>query len=336
VSAPSALGVVVPSFEGAGRVGRLLAQLGRQTLAPERFEVVVVDDGSKTPLSEVLDPCGHPFGLRVLWQPNGGAAAARHRGALATEAPLLVFIDDDMEVEPDFLQAHLRAHQDGRPKVVLGRMRGPAGGVPGLFERWHQTHLDRKAATLRQGGLIPGKMLFSGNVSMRRCDYLAVGGFDPSLRRGHDAELGLRLQKHGVPFVFCEQAFSRHGPEDHPLQWWRERAALYGRVDQRIWSKHPDIPQASPWQLARQMSPLARPFIALAVHAPQAAGWLAERVLRAAMVLDGAGQQALALKVVTLGYTLDYFRGLRLELGSTRRALQEAQKVGLAPARAVS
>lgn len=312
MSATPRVSVVVPSYEGAARVRRLLSNLAQQT-AVGTFEVVVVDDGSPTVLAEQVDPSAYPFALKLVRQANAGAASARHRGATQAKGELLLFVDDDMEVPDTFVAAHAERHAGGEQVVVLGRMRGHEGKC-GLMERWHQFHLDRYAQKYATGKLpIRGNALFSGNVSMRRADYVAAGGFDASLRRGHDAELGLRLEKLGVRFTFAEEAWSRHAPEDHALAWWRDRAMLYGRVDLRIARKHPDAAHASPWRWLRQMNPASRPFIHLALKAPSVARVVGGAVLDAAHALDAAGLNAVAIKAVSLAYTMDYFRGVHEE-----------------------
>ena len=318
------LSVVVPSYEGGARVRRLLSQLASQTLRPDAFEVVVVDDGSPTPLWEALDRADWPFALSVLRQQNAGAAAARHLGATRSRGRILLFVDDDMEVPEDFVESHAAHHTGEEKRVLLGRMRAGAGGS-GLMERWHQLHLDRKAAQFSADrGAIRGNSMFSGNVSMRREDYFAAGGFDATLRRGHDMELGLRLEKIGARFEFSEKAWSRHAPDPHGLPWWRERAMLYGRIDRRIWRKHPEARHASPWRWLRETNPLIRPFIALALRAPEVAKVVGSAVLRAAHGFDAVRLDAVALKAVTVAYTMDYFRGVRAEIGPLEAALAEA------------
>ncbi len=314
------LSVVVPSYEGASRVKRLLDLFRAQTLPTSAFEVIVVDDGSERALNEVIEARTYPFAVTLLRQANAGAAAARHLGALQARADVLIFVDDDMVVGPGFLAAHLRHHDERAGLVVLGWMRGEVEDW-GLMERWHQHHLDKKSEALSSGAPIRGNSLFSGNVSLRREDYLAVGGFDRSLRRGHDAELGLRLEKHGACFRFSKHAWSLHGMDRQPLTWWRARAVLYGRVDLRIAKKHPDLRHASPWRWLRQMNPVARPFIELSLRWPQRAERVGGGLLQLAEALDRVKVRGPALKAVTLAYTVDYFRGAVEEAGSPKAAL---------------
>lgn len=317
------LSVVIPTFNRAALLRRLLLQLAGQSLPPGDFEVCVVDDGSTPPVRELLADLETPCKLQLIAQENAGAAAARHEGVLAAVGELVLFIDDDMQVGRDFLEQHLRAHA-GRD-VVLGRIRAdPALNRMPLFERWHSHLLDKKAEAIRSGALpVRGNLLFTGNVSMRRDDYLAVGGFDSSLGHSEDVELGLRLEKAGVTFRFCEEAATLHGSDHTSLEAWRTRARRYGHFDHRIAARHPELRHASPWRFAWELGAAARPFIAAAVAAPRLSGEAAGLVARAAERIDRAGLARPAQAATTLAYAVNYFGGVREEAGSVAAALSE-------------
>jgi GT2 family glycosyltransferase len=316
--------VVVPTYNRARLLRRLLLQLCAQTLDAGCYEVVVVDDGSSPPASGSLGDVEPPYALSILRKANGGAAAARHEGIVAARGELIVLVDDDMQVGCEFLEQHLRARRGPRD-VVLGRIRAdPALHAMPLFERWHADLLDRKADGLRFGALpAQGNLLFSGNVSFRRADYLAVGGFDATLGQSEDVELGLRLEKAGATFRFADAAWTMHGSDHTSLSRWRARARRYGACDQRIGLRHEELRHASPWRFAFELHPLTRAFLGIAVFAPRAASALAGLALCAAAALGSAGLERVALCAVSFAYALEYFRGVREQSGSRAAALRE-------------
>jgi GT2 family glycosyltransferase len=319
------LSVVIPTYNRARLLRRLLLQLGAQTLPDAQFEVVVVDDGSRVAASEGVGDLRPPYALRLIRQENGGAAAARHAGILAARGELVVAVDDDMQIGCDFLEQHLRAHLDGGPCVVLGRIRAdPAVSAMPLFERWHARLLDRKAEHIRSGKLVPkGNLLFTGNASFRRDDYLAVGGFDVSLGQSEDVDLGLRLEKAGATFRFCEAAWTMHGSDHTSIDSWRDRARRYGQCDRRIAAKHPEMRHANPWRFALELHPLTRPFIAAALVAPRRTSAIAALALRTAAVVDRLGLERAAMAGTSFAYAVEYFRGVREAAGSRERAARD-------------
>ncbi len=324
--------VVVATYERPVLLERLLRQLAAQDLDPASFEVVVVDDGSTEAVAPRVAALGLPIQVAVERQENAGAAAARHRGVLAARGGLVVIVDDDMQVGPGFLSEHLRAHPPGSRRAVLGAILPPpdVDRMP-LFERWHQKLLEdfaRKAAA--PGARLRGNELYTANVSFHREDYLAVGGFDPTLERSEDSELGLRLESSGVEIGFSAAASTVNGSDHTSLAKWRARAVRYGRYDVVIARKHPTIRHASPWRhfspgstvapvlkVGPSVLPLVAPLAAGAVYAVSAGA-------------DRIGWKGLAYRGTGVTFGIDYYRGLCAEMGGRamiqdlRRHLREA------------
>jgi GT2 family glycosyltransferase len=317
---PSA-SVVLATYNRPDSLLRLLGQLGAQTLPPATFEVVVVDDGSREPVGPRLQAIDPAYRLRVVRQDNAGAARARDRGIRMAEGAVIVVVDDDMRLPDDFLERHLALHPHGSRHVVLGRIRPDPDLPMPLFERYHAAMLDHMASGMSTGRMAPrGNHLFTGNVSFRRDDYVAVGGFDPTFPHSEDAELGLRLEKAGAKFLFSEQAFVLHASDHSSLQRWMHRAYLYGVCDSRIAAKHPDIPHASPWRFVAMVHPLSRIPLLTSVAAPRLMYGVAWLAMVLCLQLDRLGSQRWAIAGTTFAYGLQYFRGVRAEARSLRNA----------------
>jgi len=317
------LSVVVATYNRPALIERLLGQLAGQSLPPGEFEVVVVDDGSKEPVRPLLTARSWPFALRVEEQANAGQATARHRGVLAARAEVLVIVDDDMQVGPGFLEHHLALHPAGSRRVVLGRIRPPPSGMA-LPERWHQRNLDRVHERAKAGAAVRGNSMYTGNTSFRRADYLAVGGFDTSLRQAEDVELGRRLERYGAEFVLSEDAYTVNGSDHTSVGRWRSRARNYGRLDLVISRKNPDLVQQRPWDL--------NPRLAISAFFPPAGMALAPLAWVVALGLDRAGLEGPALTAATVTYGLDYYLGVRDELGSTAAVARDFKSWWLDPA----
>jgi glycosyltransferase involved in cell wall biosynthesis len=310
------LSVVVATYNRAHLLRELIDDLEKQTLAPISFEVLIVDDGSKTPVKPALEGLATSYRLRVIEQANAGPAAARHRGIVEASAGVILIVDDDMRLPPELLAEHLRLHRQGH-SVVLGHIRAaPRLDQMPLFERFHAQQLDRQVAAFRAGLPARGVHLCTGNVSFRRADYLAVGGFDRTLARSEDRDLGIRLEQAGARFTFAEDAYTVHESDHTSLEVWLKRAFLYGINDSRIGAKHADVPSVSPWRFFFLVHPVSRPLL-LATTAVPVAGKMAARGLMALCDwLDERGLQQAALKGTTLVYGIEYFRGMREHAGS--------------------
>jgi glycosyltransferase involved in cell wall biosynthesis len=306
------ISVVIATYNRPDLAARLLTQLAAQTMAATEFEVVVVDDGSRVAFPEI----SVPYRLTVLRQENQGAAAARHRGARAASGDVVLFLDDDMEVPNVLLEEHARLHDEDPSAVVLGWIKPSTAGDPPLFERFHARHLDQLAEGVRGGRLtLRGIDVWSGNLSLRRQQYLKVGGFDAELGLSEDAELGLRLEKDGATFHVSEKAHSVHHSDHASLSGWLKRAYRYGGTDLRISRKHPDVRHANPWRYSSVVTPLSLPFLACALAAPRSARVVARGVMAVATSLDAIGMERAALAGTDLAFGMQYARGLRDEVG---------------------
>ncbi|MET0340706.1 MAG: glycosyltransferase [Polyangiales bacterium] len=310
------ISVVVATYNRPALLRALLDDLARQDLAKDTFELIVVDDGSEVPARTVVAARVLPFSLRLIEQANTGQAVARDNGIRAALGEIVVILDDDMRLPPHFLRAHQEGHVEGAT-LVLGWIRAaPTLEEMPLFERFHARQLDAFVDGVRRGERVRGAKLCTGNVSFRRADYLAIGGFDRSLTRSEDRDLGIRLEEHGARIAFSESAYSTHASDHSDLERWLRRARLYGRCDSTIAAKHALLEYVDPWHFLFAVNPVSRPLLLLATASPRTGEVLARTAMALSRALDRAGVSSLAISGTTLVYGLEYFIGMREHAGS--------------------
>lgn len=314
------LSVVIATYNRHDLLRRLLEDLDAQTIDAAWYEVVVVDDGSAEDVRAKLGKTKLRYALRVDRQENAGAAAARQRGVEGARGKIVVFVDDDMHLRPEFLERHLARHLehgDGTDTVVLGRLR-PAASLAEmpLFERYYARVMAETCDDLASGKRpVRAHSIYTGNLSMPRALFLRAGGFDPAFRALEDEELGVRLEKLGARFLFANDAESMHGSDWTSMQKWMDRAHRDGVYQTKLSRKHPDMPESSPWRFLPMMNPLKRPFMTLGLAAPGVASVVARAAVGTASALDRIGLEPVALAGMTFVYGLQYYRGVRQELG---------------------
>ena len=316
--------VVVATYNRQDLLRRLLQQLDDQTISHERYEVIAVDDGSKEDTRTVLADVKTRYAHRIERQQNSGPAVARQRGVDLARGKIVVFLDDDMQVKPTFLEAHLR-HHDRENHVVLGRLRPDANiAEMVLFERFYARVMKQTGDDYASGKEpVRGHSIYTGNVSMPRALFLEVGGFDPQFRALEDEELGIRLEKAGASFAFADDAESVHGSDWTSMQKWMERAKRDGVFQTKVARKHPDKPDSSPWRHLPNLNPISRPFMGLALSSPGVAGIIASTAIRTASAFDKVGLEPVAIAGCTFVYGLQYYRGVREETGTAADVARE-------------
>src|SRR5437879_5783599 len=115
------LSVVIPTLNRAAKLERTLRSLAAQTVPPDAYEVLVIDNGSSDGTAELLLCYGRNFtNWQGLREAQPGAAAARNRGVLASRGEVVLFLDDDVIAASDLLQEHLNTQAAHPGSAVLG------------------------------------------------------------------------------------------------------------------------------------------------------------------------------------------------------------------------
>jgi glycosyltransferase involved in cell wall biosynthesis len=209
------LTVVIPTYGKPETLPLVLRRLEAQTLPRDRFEVIVIDDGSPDDTSERLGAlaASTPLTLRWMRQENRGVSATRNRGAREARAAILLLIQDDILAAPDLLERHLQGHRN-HPEVtavVVGRVTWPSEWKIDHFMEW----LDNGGPQFRYHQVrgqttVTYKHVYTCNVSFKT-QALLDNPFDEQIVYGfEDIELAWRLQERGFSFHFDEQALGYH------------------------------------------------------------------------------------------------------------------------------
>src|SRR5262249_30529626 len=111
--------IVIPTYRRPDRLAACLAALTRLEYPRERFETVVVDDGSGAAPDEVVDAARGSLDVTLVHAEHGGPAAARNAGAARAKGELLCFTDDDCAPAPGWLTA-FAARFRASPDAMLG------------------------------------------------------------------------------------------------------------------------------------------------------------------------------------------------------------------------
>jgi glycosyltransferase involved in cell wall biosynthesis len=113
---------MVTTCQGDDRIATCLTSLAAQTLAPEAFEILVVQNGPPCRTPDIVRQfaADHPrLRVRILELSEPGLSNARNVGLQAARGTYVTYVDDDDWVTPGFLQALLSHAEDGVVPVAL-------------------------------------------------------------------------------------------------------------------------------------------------------------------------------------------------------------------------
>ncbi|MBI3998716.1 MAG: glycosyltransferase family 2 protein, partial [Armatimonadetes bacterium] len=120
------LSVVIPTLNRREVLKRVLDALAHQTYPADRYEVVVVDDGSTDGTQDVVEAAGRtgPPAVRYVRQTPGkrGPASANNLGIKAAQGEWILFLNDDVVADPHLVEEHVRFHRAYGDIIVQGRV----------------------------------------------------------------------------------------------------------------------------------------------------------------------------------------------------------------------
>jgi glycosyltransferase involved in cell wall biosynthesis len=200
--------VIIPTYNRPDQLARLLESLATQSLGVEAYEVIVVDDGSTTSYAPVVER-PWPFRLRFLSQENAGEAVARNLGVSLAEGEFIVFLDDDMVVIPEYLEALYLEHLEHPTALLLGTMLVPEQADGTVFQRTSAMNSAPGPA-----GIVPFTSVAAGVLSLGRDVYQSLGGMQPFSDRKRGGWMDLAFAYHanmaGHEFRRCARAIAYH------------------------------------------------------------------------------------------------------------------------------
>ena len=195
--------VVIPTYNRESSLRETLDSLSRQDWAPNRLEVVVVDDGSTDGTASVAQDA-FPFVLWYIYQPNQGSAVARNAGARQSRGGVLVFIDDDITTEPGYLSGLVEALRDYDRVIVMGAFQPwlpPEGASPfQIMCAYPNGPKPHNAVT----EWVTFDQCTSNNLAVKRDDFFALGMWEDVAGDGQalwgDVDFGYRAHREGFRF----------------------------------------------------------------------------------------------------------------------------------------
>jgi GT2 family glycosyltransferase len=197
------ISVIIPEYNAEDYLTQSLTVFEKSET--KNFELIVVDDNSTDDSPEVAEQYAN---VVLKMDTNSGPAKARNRGARASKAPLLLFLDADVRIYPDTISMVLRAFREN-PEISA------------LFGSYDETPAENNFLSqyknlfhhyIHQTSNPDAKTFWSGCGAVRKKDFDEVGGFStdfaaPSIE---DVELGHKLRDRGKTIMLLKDLQVTH------------------------------------------------------------------------------------------------------------------------------
>lgn len=205
--------IVVPTYRRPRQLAACLEALAALDYPRDRYEVVVVDDGSSNPPEDVVRGFRDRLDATLVSESHGGPARARNSGAAQARGDWLAFTDDDCAPAPDWLRRLAARFEQAPDCAVGGRVVNSLAAnrystASQLVVSWLYAYYNADPERAR--------FLTSNNFAMAVRTFRALGGFDETYPNAaaEDREICARMLERGGRIIYAPEAVVVHA---HPL-----------------------------------------------------------------------------------------------------------------------
>ena len=240
--------VIIPVYNQKNSLAVTLTFFNFQTYSHDRFEVIVIDDGSTDNLQQYFEEhlrYGVSYDIRYMRQENKGRAAARNAGVLLANGKRLIFCDADRFPDKNYVKKHIEEGMIGEKIAVIGcpmEFFGKLGILssekPNIYmqkiKKYSRAPAYYKKITsvFNAEGFTDSKIVWAaflvGNSSMDLEEFIKVEKFDEDFKSWgfEHFELALRMQLDGVIFRNSPDILNFHIPHARGIGFY-ERGLEY-------------------------------------------------------------------------------------------------------------
>ncbi len=227
--------VIVPAYNAAQVLPRCLSALQHQTIDPERYEIIVTDDGSTDATAECARRMLNVPHAQVIRASHNGPAQARNLGVQSARGEIVLFTDADCEPAPNWIERLTAVFEQSTVSGAKGAYRTrQTGRVARFVQQEYQDKYDRLLPQLHID------FVDTYSAAYRRTIFIASGGFDPSFTTAsvEDQEFSFRLAEQGQRLVFVPEAIVYH-QHDATLGEYARRKFDIGYWKGLVLKRHP-------------------------------------------------------------------------------------------------
>lgn len=323
--------VIIPTHNRAEKLVETLGCLKRQNLDGAACEVIVVDDGSTPPVT-LPEHLAADLRFKLVRLEGVERSAARNSGAAAATGELLIFIDDDMTFDADFVSYHVQAHREWPDAFAVGSVRLPDEALRKPFGAFRQRLEQNDLPGAR--GLTPVRnFCTAANMSVSRKRFEELSGFDPSITSAEDQDLALRHTERGGRIAFIPEALVIHHDSALDIRSYCRRTEWGALRMTAFCERYPDWPDNverervnGPVRLGREpLAESARKVIKTALASRPAVALffllarLFERTAPRGYALDRVYRLLLGAHILR-----GYRRGLEAEITSAEKSVRQS------------
>ena len=190
------ISIIVPVFNGGDPFHDCVSSLLKIDFPNNKLQVILIDDGSTDNTAQWLNEQKLPSNFEIITHDeNTGRASARNSGLKFVRGDIIIFLDADMVVKPDFVEQHVMAISKSEVVAVSGLLISDPGQQKTNLQYYLFEYRKRGAKQFGENNPIPFNYLITGNMSVKRKVVNECGLFDEKYigYGGEDTDYAIRL-----------------------------------------------------------------------------------------------------------------------------------------------
>lgn len=232
------ISVIIPTFNGKGKINNILSSLEKQTF--KNFEVIVVIDGSTDGTYDFLKGREWKlFNLILLQQENKGRSGARNAGAKLAVGDYLIFFDDDVIVHEEIVYRYVSLFEKGLYVTIVGTLMPILSAEKSDFQEYCQ-HLNNRWGQTICVGRLESPYITACNFGIKHSFFNKMGGFDDRLNDAEDFDLAVRIFEADNSIYFDNQLIVYHRLQDS-FQDYIKRQLEYKKANEQLLEINPVV-----------------------------------------------------------------------------------------------
>ncbi len=199
--------VIIPTHNRKQILNKSLKSLNKQSYPVQKYEIIVIDDGSTDNTGNMVKNLNLKPQIKYKYYRQKGPATARNRGIKMSNGEIIIFIDDDIIVNSDFIKNHIQI-QKSNEKII--------GHGPVI----HTKNLKNPEQEEKKITDFSNAYFATGNASIKKKYLLKAGLFNENFDKygWEDLEMGKRLKKLNLKKVDISEARGYHYKPEFSLE----------------------------------------------------------------------------------------------------------------------
>lgn len=193
------ISIIIPTRNRKKILKKCLKALNKQSCSSNKYEIIIIDDGSNQDNKTMIESLNLKPNIRYYYQEHSGSAKSRNKGINLAKGKYIIFIDDDIIVNEQFIESHLNKLLENENVIVHGPV-------------IHTNDVNNPTSAKKKIRDFSTAFFATGNASIKKSYLIEAGLFNENFYEygWEDLEFGKRLKQLNLEAIKAKNAVGYH------------------------------------------------------------------------------------------------------------------------------